>query len=89
MRTRSYAIPDRSGAMILYYNKDLFDAAGVEYPTAAWTQEDAEAAMEKLTVPGEQWGFSGAGWWAQWWSFAYQNGGQIIDDRRSAHCEHP
>lgn len=76
----TYAIPDRSGAMILYYNKDIFDAAGVEYPTAEWTQEDAEAAMAATTVPGEQWGFTGAGWWAQWWSFAYQNGGQIIDD---------
>jgi multiple sugar transport system substrate-binding protein len=75
-----YAIPDRSGAMIVYYNKDLFDAAGVEYPTAEWTQEDAQAAMEKLTVPGTQWGYGGAGWWPQWWSFAYQNGGQIIDD---------
>jgi multiple sugar transport system substrate-binding protein len=76
----TYAIPDRSGAMILYYNKDMFDAAGVEYPTAEWTQEDAEAAMAATTIPGEQWGFTGAGWWAQWWSFAYQNGGQIIDD---------
>ena len=75
-----YAIPDRSGAMIVYYNKDLFDAAGVDYPTADWTQEDAQDAMEKLTVPGKQWGYGGAGWWAQWWSFAYQNGGQIIDD---------
>jgi len=75
-----YAIPDRSGAMILYYNKDLFDAAGVEYPTAEWTQEDAQAAMEKLTIAGTQWGYGGAGWWPQWWSFAYQNGGQIIDD---------
>jgi multiple sugar transport system substrate-binding protein len=76
-----YAVPDRSGAMIVYYNKDLFDAAGVEYPTAEWTQEDAQAAMEKLTDPSKgQWGYSGAGWWAQWWSFAYQNGGQIIDD---------
>jgi multiple sugar transport system substrate-binding protein len=76
----TYAIPDRSGAMILYYNKDIFDAAGVEYPTAEWTQADAEAAMAATTIPGEQWGFTGAGWWAQWWSFAYQNGGQIIDD---------
>lgn len=75
-----YAIPDRSGAMIVYYNKDLFDAAGVEYPTAEWTQEDAQAAMEKLTISGTQWGYGGAGWWPQWWSFAYQNGGQIIDD---------
>lgn len=75
-----YAIPDRSGAMIVYYNKDLFDAAGLEYPNADWTWEDAQAAMEALTIPGEQWGYGGAGWWAQWWSFAYQNGGQIIDD---------
>lgn len=75
-----YAIPDRSGAMIVYYNKDLFDAAGVEYPSAEWTWEDAQAAMGKLTIPGEQWGYAGAGWWAQWWSFAYQNGGAIIDE---------
>lgn len=75
-----YAIPDRSGAMILYYNKDLFDAAGVEYPTAEWTTEDAQAAMEKLTIPADkQWGYGGAGWWAQWWSFAYQNGGEMIN----------
>ena len=75
-----YAIPDRSGAMIVYYNKDLFDAAGVEYPSADWSWEDAHSAMEALTVPGEQWGYAGAGWWPQWWSLAYQNGGQIIDD---------
>ncbi|MBO0922589.1 sugar ABC transporter substrate-binding protein [Cellulomonas sp. zg-ZUI222] len=75
-----YAVPDRSGAMIVYYNKDMFDAAGVEYPSAEWTWEDAQAAMEQLTIPGEQWGYAGAGWWAQWWSFAYQNGGRIIDE---------
>ncbi len=76
-----YAIPDRSGAMIVYYNKDLFDAAGLEYPNADWTWEDAQAAMEKITNPADGvWGYGGAGWWAQWWSFAYQNGGQIIDD---------
>jgi multiple sugar transport system substrate-binding protein len=75
-----YAIPDRSGAMIVYYNKDLFDAAGLDYPNAGWTWDDAQSAMEELTIPGEQWGYGGAGWWAQWWSFAYQNGGQIVDD---------
>ena len=84
-----YAIPDRSGAMIVYYNKDMFDAAGVEYPTADWTTEDAQAAMEKLTVPGKQWGYAGAGWWAQWWSFAYQNGGQIIDDEGRPSVDSP
>ncbi len=40
--------------MILYYNKDLFDAAGVDYPPSqaaeAWTWEEFVAAARKLTV---------------------------------------
>ena len=42
-----YALPFRSDVWILYYNKDLFDAAGVDYPTndMTWDQfaEKAEA----------------------------------------------
>lgn len=34
---------------VLYYNKDLFDQAGVTYPTAEWTWEDVRAAAEKIT----------------------------------------
>jgi multiple sugar transport system substrate-binding protein len=78
-KNQTYAIPDRSGAMIVYYNKSLFSKAGIEPPTADWTWADAEAAFKALTVPGKQWGYGGAGWWPTWWSFAYQNGGQIID----------
>lgn len=76
-----YAIPDRSGAMIVYYNKTMFDAKGIKAPTADWTWDDAFSAFRELTVPGKQWGYGGAGWWAAWWSFVYQNGGKIIDDR--------
>lgn len=76
-----YAIPDRSGAMITFYNKDLFKKAGVPHPTASWNWTDAENAMEKLTVTGKQWGWAGAGWWPQWWSLVYQNGGRIIDSK--------
>jgi multiple sugar transport system substrate-binding protein len=75
-----YAIPDRSGAMIVYYNKGLFDAKGIKAPTADWTWDDALAAFKEVTIPGKQWGYAGGGWWAQWWSFVYQNGGKIIDD---------
>ncbi|WP_328993177.1 sugar ABC transporter substrate-binding protein [Kribbella sp. NBC_01245] len=75
-----YAIPDRSGAMIVYYNKGLFDAKGIKAPAAEWTWDDALSAFKELTVPGKQWGYAGSGWWAQWWSFVYQNGGRIIDD---------
>ena len=34
---------------VLYYNKDLFDQAGVTYPTSEWTWEDVRAAAEKIT----------------------------------------
>ncbi|MDN0199229.1 sugar ABC transporter substrate-binding protein [Streptomyces sp. S.PNR 29] len=74
-----YAIPDRSGAMIVYYNKTLFEKKGIKAPTADWTWDDALDAFKELTVPGRTWGYGGAGWWAQWWSFVYQNGGTIID----------
>ncbi len=79
-----YAMPDRGGAMILYYNRDMFDAAGVAYPTGEWTWEDMLAAAQALTLSedGEvtQWGFAAGGWWPWWMSFMYQNGGTIIDE---------
>jgi multiple sugar transport system substrate-binding protein len=78
-KDKVYAIPDRSGAMILYYNKTLFDQKGIKPPTAEWTWDDALSAFKELTVPGKQWGYAGAEWWAAWWGFAYQNGGKIID----------
>lgn len=33
----------------LWYNKDLFDKAGVEYPTSEWTWDDLTAAAEAIT----------------------------------------
>ena len=33
----------------LWYNKDLFDKAGVAYPTAEWTWDDLTAAAEAIT----------------------------------------
>ncbi|MBO1330697.1 sugar ABC transporter substrate-binding protein [Streptomyces sp. VRA16 Mangrove soil] len=76
---KTYAIPDRSGAIIVYYNKDLYDKKGIKAPTADWTWDDALDAFKELTVPGKQWGYGGAEWFPQWWSLAYQNGGTIID----------
>lgn len=34
---------------ILYYNRDMFDAAGLEYPTEDWTRADYEAAAMEMT----------------------------------------
>ncbi|NYI41859.1 ABC transporter substrate-binding protein [Demequina lutea] len=45
----SYALPTSFSTVVLFYNKDLFDKAGVSYPTSSWTWADEKAAAEKLT----------------------------------------
>ncbi|MGB4137353.1 MAG: sugar ABC transporter substrate-binding protein [Microbacterium sp.] len=44
-----YGLPTSFSDVVLYYNKELFDKAGLEYPTADWTWKDEQAAAAKLT----------------------------------------
>jgi len=44
-----YAIPFRSDFWVLFYNKDLFDAAGVAYPTNDMTWDQYAELARKLT----------------------------------------
>ncbi|RUT29876.1 sugar ABC transporter substrate-binding protein [Paenibacillus zeisoli] len=45
-----WGVPQGIQIGVLYYNKDLFDAAKVAYPTTDWTWDDLKAAAEKLTL---------------------------------------
>lgn len=70
----------------LIYNKTVFDAAGVDYPTDDWTWDDFRDAAKKLTDPStETYGYaysvlgSEETTW-QFWPHLWQNGGQILDD---------
>ena len=45
---RQYALPKYHGALALYFNKDIFDQAHVDYPTDSWTHEDYLAAMKGI-----------------------------------------
>ncbi len=44
-----YAIPVSQGCLALVYNKSLFDAAGLAYPSDDWTTDDLVAASRALT----------------------------------------
>lgn len=44
-----YAGPVNWDTVAVYYNKDLFDAAKVPYPTAAWTWDDLAKAAQAIT----------------------------------------
>lgn len=42
-------LPQQFSNVVLFYNKGLFDAAGLEYPTADWTWDDVREAATALT----------------------------------------
>lgn len=45
----TYGIPVGYTTHVVYYNKDIFDAAGVEYPSENWTWKEFEETARKLT----------------------------------------
>lgn len=78
-----YGFPRDSGVEVLYYNKDHFDAAGLEYPTAEWTWDELRAASETLTVKDDtgrisRYGLAMEG--GKYFDFVGSNGGLILDD---------
>lgn len=73
-----YGIPITFSTVVLFYNKDMFDAAGLEYPNMDWTWEDVIAAGKTLTNAEERvWGIHQP---VQFWEFykvAAQAGGGL------------
>ncbi|MFM2367133.1 MAG: hypothetical protein RIR95_1741 [Pseudomonadota bacterium] len=47
-------IPAGYTTFVTYYNKDMFDKAGVPYPVEGWTWADMRAAAVKLAKPDEK-----------------------------------
>jgi multiple sugar transport system substrate-binding protein len=72
-----------SDTFLLFYNKDLFDKAGVAYPDDKWTWDDFVAAGQKLTVvngDNKQYGFTVSSWPLAAFPFIYSYGGSVFDD---------
>lgn len=75
-------LPATFSIVINFYNKTMFDEAGIPYPDENWTWEDLVSAAKKMTkdVDGDgvidQFGYV-VGWWP---NFVYQNEGQILND---------
>ena len=46
-----YAGPVNWDTVVIFYNKDLLDAAGLAYPTSDWTWDDFAADAQTLTDP--------------------------------------
>ena len=50
---KQIAIPYDSGPMVIFYNRDMFKAAGVAEPKPGWTMDEFKAAAKKLTAAGK------------------------------------
>ncbi|WHP18979.1 sugar ABC transporter substrate-binding protein [Cellulomonas sp. ES6] len=80
-----YGLPSSYSNVVLFYNKGLFDAAGLDYPTADWTWEDEQAAATALTD-------AGAGVWGDYQPVSFhefykalaQAGGEFFTEDGSA-----
>lgn len=86
-----YGMPRDVGVPVLWYDKELFDKAGVKYPTADWTWDDLRAAAKKLTDPAKkQYGLL-APMWDQggFYPTMVQAGGHVIsaDGKKSGFDE--
>ncbi len=79
----AYCVPKDFSTLALYYNTDLFDAAGVEYPTAEWAWADMYAAAETITnsdaTADGVVGFSAAADRNRWMAFLFGNGATVAD----------
>lgn len=47
---QTYGIPLVAAPELLYYNRSMFDAAGLEYPSDDWTYDDLREAAIRLTL---------------------------------------
>ena len=74
-----YGLPTGTQTMVMYYNKEMFDAAGLEYPTDDWTWDDFYEAAKALTKDGV-YGFGLSNSYFQlvpWW---ISNGTNLVAD---------
>jgi multiple sugar transport system substrate-binding protein len=87
-----YALPKYHGALALYYNKNLFDEYGIDYPDGSWDHDDYLAAMKQLTQDRSD---TGRGYlWGSMLDISWERlqvhvngwGGHLVDPNNSTHC---
>ena len=82
-----FAIPGDFTPMVVYYNKDLFDAAGLPYPDVSWNFEKFLDTAKQLTIPAKkQYGFVFSNWMPGWIMWLWNNGGDVLspDGKRAS-----
>lgn len=79
-------IPQNISSLVVYYNKDLFKAAGVDFPATGWTWDDfistAQALTKDLDGDGatDQFGAGIEPEFIRLAPFIWQSGGELVDN---------
>jgi multiple sugar transport system substrate-binding protein len=79
-------LPQNISSLVVYYNKDLFQEAGVAFPKEGWSWDDMVATAKKLTKDSNGDGkpeVHGLGIEASLIRiapFVWSNGGEVVDD---------
>lgn len=80
---KTYGIPKDFNTLGMFYNKDLFDKAGLAYPTDDWTWDnlrEAAAALTDLSDPNRPiYGFCTPPDPGRFPVFVFQNGGMVMN----------
>ncbi|MCK0473261.1 sugar ABC transporter substrate-binding protein [Halalkalibacter sp. APA_J-10(15)] len=79
---RLYGLPLRLGTVMMFYNKDLLDQHGLDYPDENSTWEEIIEMAETITNPSE--GVFGmnplGGWWASTSQFTRSHGVRMLSE---------
>ena len=90
---KQYAIPKDIDTIALWYNKTLFDEAGIAYPDDSWTWDTLYETAKKLTKPdGSVYGYAAntSNNQDSYYNAIYAYGGTIIsDDKKKSGYDDP
>ncbi|MCI9165593.1 MAG: sugar ABC transporter substrate-binding protein [Oscillospiraceae bacterium] len=88
---RLYGVPKDKDNVVLVYNKEMFDAAGVAYPDENWTWDDLVSASAQIYDKTGKYGYMAYNDDQMgYWSFVYQAGGCILtEDKTRAGFDQP
>jgi multiple sugar transport system substrate-binding protein len=79
-----FGLPESYSNVLLFYNKDLFRAAGVAFPKANWTWKDEMAAAKKLTNASKGvWGDFQPIQFYEFYKVLAQNGGSFFNAKKT------
>ena len=87
VKGHQYAVPWDTTPVVVYYNKDIFQQAGITVPSTKWGDASWDwnaflSIAQKLTKPDKTvFGCDISTWWVYSLPWIWSNGGQIVNEQ--------